>query len=173
MKKRDPALYNLRIVRHAIMDRYFSNNPGLKTKDGKRYQTFNMGHIYESLDLTITHTFMNFGEEKMDKYIDNYMFGKYLKRDKVIASKGGDNFLTNTSVKSNQANLYSFKTIANQLYLIQQMLLVTNEQKLKSEIINLFIDTSEKSDDLRRDLEQSAQKATNKLFLEIQKLLKT
>jgi hypothetical protein len=49
----------------------------------------------------------------MDSYIDNYMFGKYLKRDNILASKGGDNFLTNTSIKSNQANLYNFKTIAN------------------------------------------------------------
>jgi hypothetical protein len=49
----------------------------------------------------------------MDNYIDEYMFGKYLRRDSVIASKGGDNFLTNTSVKSNQANLYNFDSISN------------------------------------------------------------
>jgi hypothetical protein len=45
--------------------------------------------------------------------MDNYVFGKYLALDNIRASQGGDNPLTNTSIKSNQANLYSFKTIAN------------------------------------------------------------
>lgn len=173
MQKRDPSRYNLRIVRRNIMNRYYNQNPGLKTKDGLRYQTFNMGHIYESLDITLIDAFMQHGEEQMDSYIDNYMFGKYLKRDSVLASKGGDNFLTNTSIKSNQANLYSFKTIANQLYLIQQMLLMTNKATLKQEIMNLFIDQSDKSSYIMQDLENSANKAVDKIWSQIAKIVET
>lgn len=171
MKVTDSKKYNLRIVRSQIMNKYGNINEGLWTKDKKHYQTFNAGHIYESLDLTLMGTFMDYGKEKMDFHVDNYMFGKFLKRDKVVASKGGDNFLTNTSIKSNEANLYSFNTIANQIYIISKMLQTIDSNYLKHEIIELFVDDSEKSKDIADRLEQSAQAAVEKLLTEIQKNL--
>lgn len=164
---------NLRVVRKYIMDRYYSQNPGLKNKKGTAYQTFNMGHIFESLDITLTHIFFEYDKpEERDPHIDNYMFGKYLKRDNIIASKGGDNFLTNTSIKSNEANLYSYKTIANQLYQIQQMLLLSSPAQIQKEIVNLFINTSgEKTNLIGNDIEKSAQKALDKLLSELSKTL--
>ena len=172
MQKRNPALYNLRIVRSHIMSKYNPPNKGLKTKDGQSYQTFNMGHIYESLDLALVNSVLEFDEEQRNsQLIDALMFGRYLKRDTVIASKGGDNFFTNTNIKSNSANLYNFNTISNQLYIIQQMLKTTSKENILKDIKYLFIDKSEKSNIIKQDLEDKAQQATNKLLEEIQKKL--
>lgn len=164
---------NLRVVRKHIMNKYGSQNEGLKNKTGTAYQTFNMGHIFESLDITLTDVFLNYEPSERDSHIDNYMFGKYLKRDNIIASKGADNFLSNTSIKSNEANLYSYNTIATQLYQIQQLLLLSSPIQIKEEIVNLFINTSgEKTNLVGNQLEQSSQKALNKLLSEIQKMFK-
>lgn len=173
MQKINSGVQNLRIVRSFIMSKYNPPNRGLMRVNGVSYQSFNMGHIYESLDLALTDAELNYDKEKQNSnFIDNLMFGRYLKRDSVVASKGGDNFLTNTSIKSNSANLYSFNTISNQLYQIQKLLNLTNKTQLKKEIKNLFIDSSNKSKQIEQDLELSAEKAVDKLLIEIKKLTK-
>lgn len=172
MKKTNSLQYNLRVVRSHIMRKYVGSNPGLLAKSGL-YQTFNMGHIYESLDIALTDSVMNFNEEQRNSnLIDGLMFGRYLKRDSVIASRGGDNALTNTSIKSNQANLYSFNTISHQLVLIQQMLEMTSPEDVRRRLEYLFVDHSEKSNKVKDDLEVAAARATDKLWKEIQQLLK-
>lgn len=159
---------NLRKVRKNIKLKYGYNKGLSKGKDGRQYQTFNMGHIFESVDLSLTYQLLH---PEKNYNIDDLMFGIFLKRDTVIASKGGDNFLTNTSIKSGSASIYSYNTIANQLKQISFMLASKDPAFIKNKIEKLYLDNSEKSVLLERDLETAAQNATNKLLEEIEKSL--
>ena len=95
----------------------------------------------------------------------------FLKRDTVVASKGGDNFLTNTSIKSNQASLYSYDTISQQLMLIYMMLESKDPVYIQNQVKYLFLDESDKSLLLKQDLEKVAREATSKLLFEIERSL--
>lgn len=156
---------NLRMVRKTIRERYAMNKGLLKT-GSRKHQTFNEGHIYESLDLALTFQTLN---PDNNLSIDDLMFGMFLKRDTVIASKGADNFFTNTSIKSNNASFYSYNTISNQLMLIKMMLDSKDPEYIKNQIKYLFLDDSNKASILERDLESAANQAFEKLFNEIKK----
>lgn len=162
---------NLRTVRKAIKMKY-KNNRGLgKSFDNRRYQTFNMGHIFESVDLSLTYWLMR-KDERLN--VDDLMFGQFLKRDNIIASKGGDNYLTQTSIKSGNASIYSYNTVSNQLSQIWMLLKNKNPQTIKDQIKKIFLDDSSKSNMVYQDLEDKASKATDKLLSDIEKsLLKT
>ena len=152
---------NLRRVRKAIKLKY-KNNRGLGyVNDQRRYQVFNMGHITESVDLSVTYSLLN-QDERFN--IDDLMFGQFLKRDNVIASRSGDNFLTNTSIKYGSASVYSYNTISNQLKQIQFMLNSKNPDFIRNKIEYLFLDKSDKSSLLKQDLELAANKAVNKIL---------
>ena len=155
---------NLRQVRSAIMAQY-GKNPGLRTKDG-RYQTFNEGHIYESLDVTLTYLFLR--KEALEsisfKDVDDFMFGSFLSRDNVKASKGADNQYSKTSIKSNNASFYNFNTISNQLVQIQKMLNSTDEKEIRDTITNMFLDNTKTYQEVQNDLSQVSDKALQELL---------
>lgn len=155
------AKNNLRQVRKTIMQKYGKQNPGLRKKSNKRqYQNFNMGHIVESLDITMSSLMLDNLIENSQEMKDR-MFGQFLKRDNVIASKGGDNFYDNTSIKSGTASIYSYDTIVHQLKQIELMLNdLSNPVLIKEKIKYLFIDSSGKNQ-LFSDLEHGVQKSVD------------
>ena len=158
-----------RIVRSNIMAQYYHSNPGLKTKEG-RYQVFNKGHIYEAIDTSLSRGIQ---EEKItDQAIENYVYGKYLALDNIRASQGGDNPITNTSIKSGGADLYDFYTIKTQLEQILKILnFGTISQEQMIEIITKNFMHKSKYNNIN-EFEQTAQKAANKLMKDIEKQLK-
>lgn len=154
---------SVRIVRSAIMKKFESSNPGLRKKDSHYYQTFNKGHIYEAIDSSISEM-LSKNEEESDELITRYVFGKYLRRDTIGGSRGGDNPITNTSIKSGQADLYDYITIQKQLVEIKKILDLglTSPEEAKKTIKNLFLHESKfESEEL---YEKSAEDALNKLL---------
>lgn len=127
---KSPGYY---VVTKHIFNEYSKKNPGLHQQNNKNvHQLFNRGHVYESLDTSLTQLYNI--ENKKPTYIlmKNRHFGKFLKRDTIIASQGGDNPITNTSIKSNKANLYKYKTIVDQLKTIDEIL--DGKMKTKKEL---------------------------------------
>ena len=158
-----------RVVRSAIMNQYFHRNPGLKTKQG-RYQAFNRGHIYEAIDTALSES-LSKDEAIMDNIIESYVFGKYLALDNVRASQGGDNPITNTSIKSGGADLYDFFTIKTQLEQILRLLdLGTIPKEEMIQIIQSnFLHKSKFATE--QDFQNAAEKALNKLLNDLQQQL--
>lgn len=156
---------NLRRVRTAIMEQYGRRNPGLRTKDG-RAQTFNEGHIYESLDVTITYLFIRRESLELIPFndIDDFMFGSFLSRDNVKGSKGADNQYSKTSIKSNKASFYNFNTVSNQLVQIQKMLNSTDQNTIRDTIKFMFLDDTKTYNGVKTDLTEANEKAVQELL---------
>ena len=140
-------------VTYEIMKKYRGNlglfqDPHTELNKRRR-QIFNEGHIYESLDTTISYLIIHQNSsEKLEltnKLIDDYMFGKFLSRDTVNAAKGPDNPFSGVSVKSNNANLYSFNAIGEKLYEINELLKINNKAQIKQKINAMFLDNSNKN----------------------------
>lgn len=156
---------NLRRVRKSIYTKY-SYNKGLLHKSSNRYQLFNSGHLFEAMDITLTQALMDDVISDQDS-VESLFFGKFLKRDNVLASKGGDNYLINASIKSNNASLYSYNTIFHQLGVINEMLNKSNSydfETLRKNIIDLYIDDTEKSEKTKNQIQDIADTAANKLL---------
>lgn len=128
-----------RVVRSRIMSKYEFMNSGLRKKDG-RYQVFSEGHIYEALDTSLSLACINeevSDEDKLKIAMEVYTFGRFLAYDHIKASQGGDNAFTNTSIKSNVADLYDYYTIVKQLGQIKEIL---NNGLENKEMIANFIE---------------------------------
>ncbi len=154
-----------RVVRSQIMRQYENDNPKLKTRNGKNYQVFNKGHIYEAIDSSISEMIQNNDNLNNQKLIDNYVFGKYLAYDNIKASRGGDNPITNTSIKSGNADLYDFYTIEEQLNDILKIVqggLKTKEQIIKMIEKNFLHKSKFKNNE--QLMHDSANEAANKLL---------
>lgn len=150
------------IVRSNIMNQYESQNPGLRKKN-KQYQIFNQGHIFEALDIAISHQ-LQLNRQISDSQIKDDVFGSALAYDNIIASQGGDNAYTNTSIKSNQADLYDYQTIYKQLLIIKQIIssgFITTEE-YKQKIAKLFLNQAKF--DTKEEMEKVAEKALDKLL---------
>lgn len=127
---KSPGYY---VVTEDIFNEYSKKNPGLHQKDKEDvYQLFNRGHVYENLDTSLTQLYNIENKKPTYTLMKNRHFGKFLKRDTIIASQGGDNPITNTSIKSNKANLYKYKTIVDQLKIIDKIL--DGKMKTKKEL---------------------------------------
>lgn len=140
-------------VTYEIIRKYHGNlglfqNPYTELNKRRR-QIFNEGHIFESLDTTISYLIIRQNSsEKLEltsKLIDDYMFGKFLSLDTVNAAKGPDNPFSGVSVKSNKANLYSFNAIGEKLYEINELLKINNKEQIKQKINAMFLDSSNKN----------------------------
>lgn len=157
-----------RVVRSNIMAQYSGSNPGLMQKNGK-YQLFNKGHIYEAIDTSISAIIMsNEPVGDIESTMDNYVFGRYLALDNIRASQGGDNLLTNTSIKSGGADLYDFYTIKQQLEQIREILKggLQSKKTIATEIEKMFLHSSKFNS--KKDMQAAASKAAQKLIDTIQ-----
>lgn len=154
--------YSGRVVRSKIMNTYGRLNSGLRNKRGG-YQMFTRGHIYEAIDDAATEVMKN-DEVGTDEIITKYVFGKYLAYDNIKASQGGDNPLTNTSIKSESADLYDYNTIRDQLIEIKAILDagLVNPEIATEKIEKLFMNKTKYTTD--KDFERSAQNALNNLL---------
>lgn len=161
--------YSGRVVRSNIMDKYVKSNPGLRKKNGQ-YQIFTRGHIYEAIDDAASEIMIK-EEDGSDDLVTKYVFGKYLAYDNIKATQGGDNPLTNTSIKSESADLYDYSTIKKQLIEIRQILDVglVSPEEAEQRIENLFMNKTKY--ETETDYEASAQKALDNLLsiLEVNK----
>ena len=155
---------NGRVVRSQIMRQYGDDNSGLKTKDKKNYQVFNKGHIYEAIDISISKVIDDNDNLNNQKVIDNYVFGKYLTYDNIKASRGGDNPITNTSIKSGKADLYDFYSIEVQLNDILKIIQggLKNKEQIVKMIEKNFLHISKFENE--QLMHNSANEAANKLF---------
>lgn len=157
------------LVRSRIMQLYENENGGLRAKNG-RYQIFNKGHIIEALDTAISEIIAN-DFQISDSLMEKYVFGKYLQLDSIKASQGADNNITKTSIKSGSADLYDFFTIRNQLEIIQQILNGGfDKEQSEKQIMKLFMHSSKYKNG--QEFQETADKAINKLFEEMDKSLK-
>lgn len=152
------------IVRKSIMQEYGNRNSGLKQKKNPRqYQFFNQGHIFEALDIAISHQ-IELGKQINDQQIKNDVFGAALAYDNIIASQGGDNPFTNTSIKANQADLYDYNTIYQQLKIIKEIISggLINKNEYQEKISKLFL--NKKKFETEEAMEEVAEKAVDKLL---------
>jgi hypothetical protein len=154
--------YSGRIVRSNIMDTYVKSNPGLRKKNGQ-YQVFTRGHIYEAIDDAASEIMIK-DENGSDDLVTKYVFGKYLAYDNIKATQGGDNPLTNTSIKSESADLYDYSTIKKQLIEIREIINsgLVDPAEAEQRIENLFMNKTKYATD--EDYEASAQKALDNLL---------
>lgn len=155
------------IVRSVIMNRYFATNPSLKTKEGK-YANFNQGHIFEGLDITYFDLLQNYMKQNMLNYtsqVEDLFFGKYLNSDNIKGSKGGDNFITNTSIKANKADLYDYKTIRQQLIDILKLLQTPNEEKIKEILREHFLSEEKLLNNFNQSLDMAIEKILDSISL--------
>lgn len=146
-EKTDDDKTSYKVVHSYIMRKYESSNPGLRKKDDNRYyQLFNMGHIYEAMDVAFSEAILNKREDDFD-YIENLMYGKYLNYDNIAGTKGGDNALTMTQVKSNAAGFLKYFTILEALKEISKMLdPKISSTELEQRIRDLYISTTKYED---------------------------
>jgi hypothetical protein len=110
-------------------------------KGGVVPQTFNKGNIYEGVDVSTSEAELH-NLQHIFSVVRNYLFGKYLAHDQIIASQGGDNPFSNTSIKSGQASLYSYSTIGKQLSLIRDLIdsnIFKSTEQIASDIKFLFL----------------------------------
>lgn len=134
-----------------MMNKYGKMNPRLYRKtnttkeksNSNRYQFFNMGHIFEAMDIAFSRAIQenNIGPGAYGT-IEKYMYGMYLNVDNIAGTKGGDNPLTNTQIKANQADILDFNTIQKDLLEIKKMLVLKDRKQVKAEVEKLFIDQS-------------------------------
>jgi len=155
--------YSGRMARSNIVKKYATANPGLLKKDGSRYQIFTRGHIYEAIDDAASEIMIK-EEDGSDELVTKYVFGKYLAYDNIKATQGGDNPLTNTSIKSESADLYDYSTIKKQLIEIQEILNtgLVNPEEAGQRIENLFLNKTKY--ETEEAYEISAQKALDNLL---------
>lgn len=177
---RELGYYNLRQVKKSIMNQYYPQNPALRKKSSRaKYQTFNEGHILESLDITFSYLFSQEVYDPKQEEINKLFFGKFLARDNILASKAPDNIIGMTQIKSSGASLYNFNTIAKQIYLLYEMFNKLSPEKIEERIKYLYIDNTKNQEvyqQLGKDLEEQAKQAYNKIekyLLENLKLAKT
>lgn len=124
------------IVHSNIMEKY--GPAGLRNKKTNRYQVFTKGHIFEAMDIAFADAIDSQNIENYE-YIETAMFSKYLNYDSIPGTKGGDNAITNTSIKANSADLMDYSTLYKDLLLIKNMLELKNPNEIKKIIKDLFI----------------------------------
>lgn len=152
------------IVRKSIMQEYGGRNPKLKQKKNPRqYQFFNQGHIFEALDIAISHQ-IGLDQQINSQKIKDDVFGKALAYDNIIASQGGDNPFTNTSIKANRADLYDYNTLYQQLKIIQEIISggLIDKAAYKEKISKLFLNKAKFETETA--MEEVAEKAVDKLI---------
>lgn len=167
-----------RVVRSNIMNQYYSLNPGLKNAKTYKYQLFSRGHIMEAIDISTSEVLLNSNIESfsdiasVNSLMDSYVFGKNLNRDTVTASAGADNNITKTSVKSTDADLYSYYTIVSQLSKILSIIDngFESEEKRIATFKNLFMDKSKYINE--EDFQEVANLAYEKLLKDIEDSIK-
>lgn len=135
---------NFKVVHSYIMEKYGSINPGLRKQTGKgagRYQVFTMGHIFEAMDIAFSEAMKN---DQLEDYniIESYMYGKYLNYDSVPGTKGGDNPITMTQIKSNIADYLDYSTILKDLQILLDIFNINNMDKsaISQNIEKLYMD---------------------------------
>lgn len=158
------------VVRGTIMEKYGGSNYGLRQKDRKSYQLFNLGHIYEALDNALSAAEQKGVELSNQNVIENYLFGKYLALDKVKASQGPDNRLTNTSIKSGRADLYDYSTIVAQLEDIVSILQDGyNDVGAQARIMKIFLTDMNFEKITGTDMQDTAEMILDKLLSNLTK----
>ena len=127
------------LVSDDIIRKYGSKNSGLINKDSGGAQLFTQGHLYEAVDIAFSESIQNNKIDDYD-YIEDLVYGKYLKYDSINGTKGGDNHITMTQIKSNSASFLKYNTIIDALGEISTMLdKATPSPQLKEKIKNLYI----------------------------------
>lgn len=138
------------------------------------YPAYNKGHIYEAIDTALSYILdKDNGALNNQEAVLNYIFGRYLARDSIKGSRGPDNSITSTSIKSNGADLYDFYTIKNQLEQIVQIL-ESNPTYGTQEISNFIYKNFLHSSKFNHEdvMQKTAQEAVEKLIAEIEKYSK-
>lgn len=135
------------------------------------YPAFNKGHIYEAIDTTFSHVLeKDNGALSNQQAVLNYIFGRYLVRDSIKGSRGADNNITSTSIKSHGADLYDFYTIKDQLEQIVQILEnnpTNGTQEISDFIYKNFLHSSKFNHE--DEMQKTAEEAMEKLIAEIEK----
>ena len=141
---------NFQVVHSYIMKKYEINNPGLRKQTGKgagRYQVFNLGHIFEAMDIAFS---IAINQNEINNYdlIESYMYGKYLNYDSIAGTKGGDNPITMTQIKSNIADLMDYYTLLNDLKILKDIFNTNmiDKELIKENIKKLYLDSSKYQD---------------------------
>ena len=157
-----------KVVHSYIMDKYGMQNPGLKNKkDPRRYQLFNMGHIFEAMDIAFSEA-INADQISNFDFIERLMYGSYLYYDSIGGVKGGDNPITMTQIKANSATFLDYSTILNILIEIQDMLNNNLDSKmLKDKIKALYIEETKYQD--INACNEMIDNAVNKIFVQLHK----
>ena len=160
----DDTESNYKVVHSYIFDKYAQMNAGLRNDNNPdQYQRFNMGHFFEAVDISFTEAI---NENKINDYnfIERSVFGKYLYYDSVHGTKGGDNALTLTQIKANEADVLAYNTIIDDLKELRSLFNINaiNKEEIKERIKNLYIHES-KYEDIKL-FEQTAENAADKLI---------
>lgn len=132
-------------VHKEIMLKYIDKNPNLRKypgTDDETYTLFNQGHVFEAMDKAFAEAII---KEKINSFIfiKNAMYGKYLKRDSGKGIKSGDNEMTMTQIKSQQADYMQYSTLLKALEDIKEIFKIPPEIEkdvLKNKLIEVFVD---------------------------------
>lgn len=126
---------------------------------------YNEGHIFEAIDLAYSDLAKHdrLGTKGEDTIVKNYVFQKYLMRDTVRGSKGGDNPFENRSIKANSAGLYSFNSIYEDLVNISLMLELRSKAEIAQIIKSTFLDISKFNNNIEQ-MDKAAEMAAEKLM---------
>lgn len=165
-------------VGNPTFSKYVGQNPGLiNQRQPDSRQLFTQGHIYEAIDTAIS-GLLQLKEATFDargvelpgsterQLLTSYVFGRYLAYDNIIASKGADNRISNTSIKSNDADLYDYRTIIKQLISIKKICEgnTLTPAKMRGEISKLFLDKNDFVS--KQEMQAAASKLADKVLSE-------
>lgn len=162
-----------RLVVNPTFAKYVGQNPKLiNQRRPNSRQLFNAGHIYEAIDTAIS-AYLQLQKTKLDdkslpgsaekQLLASYIFGKYLMYDSKIASQGPDNTISKTSIKSNDADLYDYRTIIKQLRDIQTICKggLKSPMEIQKKITELFLNKNDFN--CEEQMQKTAQLAFQKL----------
>ena len=171
-----------RFVANPTFTKYIGQNPKLiNQRRPNSRQLFNAGHIYEAIDTAIS-AYLQLQKTKLNdkplpgsaekQLLTSYIFGKYLMYDSKTASQGPDNTISNTSIKSNDADLYDYRTIIKQLRDIQKICKggLKSPREITNKITELFLNKNDF--DCEKQMEETAQLAFQKLTTMLNNQLK-
>lgn len=153
-----------RVHKNILMHYYRKDYPYLGIIDEKtnriKYRSFNKGNIYEAIDSAVTEYV-----QKPNLNIADLFYSKYLRHDNVIGFKGGDNSISNTSIKANTADIMKGVTVRKTLQQLIQVLQVPplNSKQAKQAFTDIFMDTSIKNQ-TKTALNRGAVSRINKLL---------
>lgn len=135
-------------VRYFILVEYNDGERLGTIVDGSpRFNSFNGGHIAEAFDQSVAELTQNAEPQVIFSELQDLFYGKYLGGDNVQGFKGGDNSLTNTSIKANKASLMQVNTIKKSLAEIIELFNPGDISKINvhDKVEEMFVDKSAKN----------------------------